>query len=85
MRSLWRTLALQWLGGDGSQALAGDSTVLQSLLSGEPAQTTPAFDGRREPGVSQRALMSLGAGRRPDAELSLEETLRVGHPSDYLR
>jgi hypothetical protein len=55
------------------------------LLSGEPAQTTPAFDGRREPGVSQRALMSLGGGRRPDAELSLEETLRVGHPSDYLR
>ena len=85
MRSLWRTLALQWLGGDGSQALAGDSTALESLLPGELAQTTPVFDGRREHGVSHQAMMSLGGGRRPDAELSLEETLRVGHPSDYLR
>ena len=31
MRSLWRILALQWLGGDGSEALTGDSTILEGL------------------------------------------------------
>ena len=38
MRSLWRVLALQWLGGDGSEALTGDSTVLDlcsASLSGQ--------------------------------------------------
>ena len=31
MRSLWRILALQWLGGDGSEALTRDSTILEGL------------------------------------------------------
>ena len=31
MRSLWRILALQWLGGDGTEALTGDSTILEGL------------------------------------------------------
>lgn len=31
MRSLWRILALQWLGGEGSEALAGDSATLEGL------------------------------------------------------
>ena len=31
MRSLWRILALQWLGGDGSEALTADSTILEGL------------------------------------------------------
>ena len=34
MRSLWRILALQWLGGDGSEALIGDSTILEGLPYG---------------------------------------------------
>ena len=38
MRSLWRILALQWLGGEGSEALTGDSTVLESLMFGEHAR-----------------------------------------------
>ena len=35
MRSLWRMLALRWLGGHGSEALAGNSTMLEALMSGE--------------------------------------------------
>jgi hypothetical protein len=31
MRSLWRILALQWLGGDGSEALTEDSAILEGL------------------------------------------------------
>ena len=34
MRSLWRMLALQWLGGDGSEALTGDSAILEGLPYG---------------------------------------------------
>jgi hypothetical protein len=34
MRSLWRILAVQWLGGDGSEALTGDSTILEGLPYG---------------------------------------------------
>ena len=34
MRSLWRILALQWLGGDGTEALTGDSTILEGLPYG---------------------------------------------------
>jgi hypothetical protein len=82
MRSLWRILALQWLGGDGSDALTGDSTVLESLLSGAHTQTAPAFDARREPGVSHRAMMSPGRESRLEPEIALEEVLSsdpLGH------
>jgi hypothetical protein len=34
MRSLWRILALQWLGGDGSEALTEDSAILEGLPCG---------------------------------------------------
>jgi hypothetical protein len=34
MRSPWRILALQWLRGDGSEALTGDSTILEGLPYG---------------------------------------------------
>ena len=34
MRSLWRILALQWLRGDGSEALTGDSAILEGLPYG---------------------------------------------------
>jgi hypothetical protein len=58
MRSLWRMLALQWLGGDGSEALSGDATVLDTLLFGEHGRAVLAFDVRRQGGVSHRALMT---------------------------
>ena len=34
MRSLWRILALRWLRGDGSEALTGDSAILEGLPYG---------------------------------------------------
>jgi hypothetical protein len=58
MRSLWRMLALQWLGGEGSEALTGDSTVLDMLLFGEHARAAQAFDVQRRAGVSHQAMMS---------------------------
>jgi hypothetical protein len=72
MRSLWRMLALQWLGGDGSEALSGDSTVLDTLLFGEHARAVQAFDVRRQGRVSHRALMT------PRAEPVSQETAIPG-------
>jgi hypothetical protein len=46
MRSLWRFMALQWLGGEGSQALSGDSALIDLLL---PEQTAPCFRVVRNP------------------------------------
>ncbi len=40
MRSLWRFMATQWLGGAGSEVLTDDSALTDLLL---PEQTTPAF------------------------------------------
>jgi hypothetical protein len=84
MRSLWRNLALQWLGGDASEALTGDSTVLESLPVGNTGQTTPVFDVQREPGVSHRAMLIPGDVGRTSPEYSAEEVLRATLPSDYL-
>jgi hypothetical protein len=79
MRSLWRRLALQWLGGDGSGALSQDTTALEMLLSDEkPPQV---FDVRRVPGVSYDAMMSSGIESRADPQIASEEALRSG-PSD---
>jgi hypothetical protein len=74
MRSLWRLLASQWLGGEGSETLTGEATVLDVLLSGEPARPTQTFDVRREPGVSHQAMMS------PDPECLLKPEIASGLP-----
>ena len=60
MRSIWRVLALQWLGGDGSEALTGDSPMLEGLLRGREEWRMRTFDVRREPQVSHRAIMAPG-------------------------
>ena len=85
MRSLWRILALQWLGGDGSEALTGDSAVLEGLLHGAEAQPMRAYDVRREPQVSRRAMISAAPERRLDPEIPSEEALRSGAPDRYTR
>ena len=46
MRSLWRLMALRWLGGEGSEALTGDSALLNLLPSGEAG---PVFHVVRDP------------------------------------
>jgi hypothetical protein len=85
MRSLWRILALEWLGGDASEALTGDSAILEGLLYGGDARTMRAFDVRREPQVSHQAIMVLGPERPFDPEIAAEEALRPGSPGRYSR
>jgi hypothetical protein len=58
MRSLWRMIASRWLGGQGSDALTGDSTLLDLLTRSEGAQAKPGFLVRRQSGVSHRAMLS---------------------------
>ena len=64
MRSLWRALALQWLGGEGSEALTGDSTVLESLMFSEHARAMHTFDVRRAPEVD----LPKDVGRAPTGD-----------------
>lgn len=85
MRSLWRALALKWLGGNGSEALTGDTTVLEILLFGEHGRAKRAFDVRRDPGVSHQAMMSPGNHGKLDPEIGAEEVLRSGPPGRYHR
>jgi hypothetical protein len=58
MRSLWRMIATRWLGGQGSEALIGDSAVLDLLMTGESAQASLTFKVRRRSGVSHEAMIS---------------------------
>src|SRR5579871_6119623 len=57
MRSLWKSLAVRWLGGRASEALVGEITPLELLLS-EAAPTAPTFAVRRLAAVSPRALLA---------------------------
>jgi hypothetical protein len=83
MRSLWRILALQWLGGNGSEALTRDSAILEGLLGkGRPMA---AFDVRREPQVSRGAMIATGPEPRSDPETPTEEALRSGSLGRYPR
>jgi hypothetical protein len=79
MRSLWRILALQWLGGEGSEALTADSTVLDMLFGG-PSEAMQAFDVERISGVSRQAMMSAGVTRQEEPEILTEEALRSSLP-----
>jgi hypothetical protein len=58
MRSLWRMIASGWLGGHGSEALTADSALLDLLMIEESAQTSLAFQVRRQSGVSHQAMIS---------------------------
>ena len=57
MRSLWRMIALRWLGGQGSGALTDDSALLDLLTSGERAPPI-GFAVSRRSGVSHHAMNS---------------------------
>jgi len=85
MRSLWRILALQWLGGGGSEALTGDSTILEMSMFAEHARPVHTFDVQRAPGNSHQAMISPGADRQQDPETASEEVLRWGLPDRYFR
>ncbi len=68
MRSLWRNLALQWLGGEGSETLAGDSAFFDLLSLREHEERIQAIEVRREPAVSHHAMAPILAGP-PEVEL----------------
>ncbi len=68
MRSLWRNLALQWLGGDGSEALSGDSSLFDRLMLAEHEERVQAIEVRHEPAVSHTAMAPLLADQ-PEPEL----------------
>ena len=85
MRSLWRILALQWLGGEASEALTRDSTVLESLSVGEDARRQDAFDVQRRPGVSHQAMMAPGPERRLDVEIAAGDVLPGMSPKGHER
>jgi hypothetical protein len=67
MRSLWRMIAARWLGGRGSDALTGD-TALLDLLIHEDGNTRPGFLVRRQSEVSHRAMMSQQDGAQSERE-----------------
>jgi hypothetical protein len=67
MRSLWRMIALRWLGGQGSEALIGDSALLDLLSSGERAPPS-GFAVSRRSGVSHHAINSRQVSDRAAAE-----------------
>jgi hypothetical protein len=73
MRSLWRILALQWLGGEGSEALTADSAVADILMMGEHDRATRMFDVQRQSGASHHAMMSPNQGHLPTSEPATEE------------
>jgi hypothetical protein len=85
MHSLWRTLALQWLGGDGSEALTGDSAVLEGLVLGSNERPVRTFYVRREPQVSRYAMMLADPERPFDPEVATEEVLRSQSIHRYSR
>lgn len=60
MRSLWRMIALRWLGGQGSEALTDDSGLLDLLMIGERAPPN-GFAVSRRSGVSHHAINSQHA------------------------
>jgi hypothetical protein len=67
MRSLWRLMALRWLGGEGSEALAGDSALIDFLPSG-PAD--PVFRIARDPRASGPACPPSPAPDAPRGKVS---------------
>jgi hypothetical protein len=72
MRSLWRKLALRWLGGRGSEALTGDSALFDMLTRGQHLRTDLAVCIRRETGVFHHAMMPPHDPSWPDRETAGE-------------
>lgn len=72
MRSLWRVIAARWLGGKGSEALTGETTLFDILAEAERARP-PAVVVRREVRVSHQAMMSQQDETTSDPAAALEQ------------
>ena len=57
MLSLWRMMAVRWLGGRPSEAMSGDTALIELLIQGSGSEPT-AFLVRRQSEVSHQAMMS---------------------------
>jgi hypothetical protein len=73
MHSLWRILALQWLGGEGSDALAADATLDGILTSGERAQVAGGFDVQRQSAAPRQTSVSPSSEDRLKREIINKE------------
>ena len=62
MRSLWRILALQWLRGDASEALTGDSAILEGLPYGGNVRCRDDPADRVQLGLSSDAVLRYQTG-----------------------
>jgi hypothetical protein len=65
-------IALKWLGGRGSDALTGDSALLDLLMTGEQARTPPTFQVRRRSEVSHHAMAARQDQNAPAREPVLD-------------
>ncbi len=76
MRSLWRILALQWLGGDGSEALTADLAILEGvyLKSSENAVLRHQDGGSPWRVISVRQSENPAPPRRGDRVIELAQT-----------
>jgi hypothetical protein len=57
MRSLWRVMAVRWLGGEASDALTGDAGLLDLVVQ-QDRYVPPTVLVQRQSQVSHRAMMS---------------------------
>jgi hypothetical protein len=76
MRSLWRMIAARWLGGQGSDALTGD-TALTDLLMARDSEAAPGFLVRRQSQVSHHAMMAQQDQVRPERETTGGQAART--------
>jgi hypothetical protein len=81
MRSLWRMIASRWLGGQGSDALTGDSALLDLLTITEHQHAPPAFRVSRQSEVSHHAIMSRQDQDKSRLDPAVDEKFR-GDNSD---
>jgi hypothetical protein len=74
MRSLWRILALQWLGGDGSEALTADSAILEGLPYPADARCLDNRADRVHLELSGNALLRHQDGVSPWRVISVRQS-----------
>ena len=72
MHSLWRMMAASWLGGQASDALTGDATLLDLLMPRDNL-AAPAFLVRRQSEVSHRAMMLQQERAKEEQQIPLIE------------
>jgi hypothetical protein len=78
VRSLWRMIASRWLGGEASEALTGDSALLDLLMPAGGTQVRPSFEVKRLTEVSHRAMMSRHDPGPEHGEDAVAETVQNG-------